>query len=578
MAAARVEPETIDEGALGLPAGAADQRGRAPLPGRRRSRADADRRPRPRRRDRRRARPAPTPSAGRPSARWPTAPRRRAAALPAEQAEAPGARARRGGLAPRRRRDRRLAPRRPPLAAGGAALRSTATAARGSARSIPGFDLIAALDACSEHLTRHGGHRAAAGLELPRDRVDAFREAFVAHAAEAIDPEQLVRTEHVDALVGVGRDGIGMELAEQLERLAPFGHGQPRPAADRALRAAAHRAAAGRGGQALALRPRERRPAARRASPSASTARLESRQDQSLDLSVRVEVDRWNGAVQPRVVLRELYPLAEPAEGAEGIGCAEGGCPSSDAEWWARLEAEAGRADGVLSARARAPGRDGAGARDRRSPGRRRGGSDRRAGLQRRAGARALRGRAPPPSPGRLGRGPAPFRSREAGARLLPLRGPRARERRCDGRRRPRAVGLGRAGAAARRGRGASRTWSWSTRRPFEPLEELARLGRRVTCTSPGGLPRLELAGRCLALEWEPRGAVEQIWRLLAKRGGEAARRGAALAARGRRRVPPHARARRPLRGHPRRARALRVDARFRRSGAAGLILGADPA
>ena len=38
--------------------------------------------------------------------------------------------------------------------------------ARGSARSIPGFDLIAALDACSEHLTRHGGHRAAAGLEL----------------------------------------------------------------------------------------------------------------------------------------------------------------------------------------------------------------------------------------------------------------------------------------------------------------------------------------------------------------------------------------------------------------------------
>ena len=40
--------------------------------------------------------------------------------------------------------------------------------ARGSARSIPGFDLIAALDACSEHLTRHGGHRAAAGLELPR--------------------------------------------------------------------------------------------------------------------------------------------------------------------------------------------------------------------------------------------------------------------------------------------------------------------------------------------------------------------------------------------------------------------------
>ena len=101
--------------------------------------------------------------------------------------------------------------------------------ARGSARSIPGFDLIAALDACSRHLTRHGGHRAAAGLELPADAVDAFRRDFLEHAAETIDPEQLVQTESVDALVGVGRDGIGMDLAEQLERLGPFGKGNPNP-------------------------------------------------------------------------------------------------------------------------------------------------------------------------------------------------------------------------------------------------------------------------------------------------------------------------------------------------------------
>ena len=99
--------------------------------------------------------------------------------------------------------------------------------ARGSARSIPGFDLIAALDACSRHLTRHGGHRAAAGLELPTDSIDAFRRDFLEHAAEAIGPEQLVQTESVDALVGVGRDGIGMDLAEQLERLGPFGRAIP---------------------------------------------------------------------------------------------------------------------------------------------------------------------------------------------------------------------------------------------------------------------------------------------------------------------------------------------------------------
>ena len=42
--------------------------------------------------------------------------------------------------------------------------------AKGSARSIPGFDLVAALDATAEHLNRYGGHRAAAGLELEADR------------------------------------------------------------------------------------------------------------------------------------------------------------------------------------------------------------------------------------------------------------------------------------------------------------------------------------------------------------------------------------------------------------------------
>ncbi len=53
---------------------------------------------------------------------------------------------------------------------------------RGSARSIPGFDLVSALGACSEHLARYGGHRAAAGVELEASRLDSFREAFLVHA------------------------------------------------------------------------------------------------------------------------------------------------------------------------------------------------------------------------------------------------------------------------------------------------------------------------------------------------------------------------------------------------------------
>src|SRR3954453_22010931 len=59
--------------------------------------------------------------------------------------------------------------------------------AKGSARSIPGFDLVAALGACDRHLVRYGGHRAAAGLELEATDLDAFRDAFIAHAESEIE-------------------------------------------------------------------------------------------------------------------------------------------------------------------------------------------------------------------------------------------------------------------------------------------------------------------------------------------------------------------------------------------------------
>ena len=389
--------------------------------------------------------------------------------------------------------------------------------ARGSARSIPGFDLIAALDACSEHLTRHGGHRAAAGLELPRDRVDAFREAFVAHAAEVIDPEQLVRTEHIDALVGVGREGIGMDLAEQLERLAPFGQGNPDP---RLIVPAA---------RVSTVRPLGQEGKHSRFDLESGTGRaqgvafgvngaLESRQDESLDLSVSVEVDRWNGAVQPRVVLRELYPLAEGAP--RGSRAPRAAARPAMQEWWARLGAEAGRA-----AESFPP-----------ALGRRAGTGPAREIVDRRGGAAVA----------------AIAELVSSGEPVLALCvDARRRRALADSAADPRRFGAGKPVlACCRCGDGALESalatdgaglvlsdWGALARRPgavgrfahvvlvdpppFEPLEQLARLG-------PGylhlawGPPEVELARRCLALEWEPRGAVEQIWRLLVKRGGEA--------------------------------------------------------
>jgi single-stranded-DNA-specific exonuclease len=97
----------------------------------------------------------------------------------------------------------------------------------GSARSVPGFDLLAGLDACADHLLRHGGHRAAAGLALDPGRLRAFTEALRSYASLHLDEDALEPVETVDAVVG-GTE-LGMGLADELRALGPFGEGNPEP-------------------------------------------------------------------------------------------------------------------------------------------------------------------------------------------------------------------------------------------------------------------------------------------------------------------------------------------------------------
>ncbi|PZR66073.1 MAG: hypothetical protein DLM63_10055, partial [Solirubrobacterales bacterium] len=97
----------------------------------------------------------------------------------------------------------------------------------GSARSIPGYDLLAGLEAAAGVLTRYGGHRAAAGFEIERDRIAAFREALASHAQSALRPEQLVPEVRIDGIAS--GDELGLALAEELEALEPFGAGNPAP-------------------------------------------------------------------------------------------------------------------------------------------------------------------------------------------------------------------------------------------------------------------------------------------------------------------------------------------------------------
>jgi single-stranded-DNA-specific exonuclease len=173
----------------------------------------------------------------------------------------------------------------------------------GSGRSIPAFDLLAGLDAGAAHLLRHGGHRAAAGCTVARDAVEAFRAAFVAHAAATLAPEDLVPRRRVDAVVA--GDELGHDLAAELERLGPFGVGNP----DVALLVPAARLSDPRPmGEGKHLRFTVESGGHRARAVAFGTARLP--EGEALDAIFGLELNEWGGAVEPRLVLRCAQPPA----------------------------------------------------------------------------------------------------------------------------------------------------------------------------------------------------------------------------------------------------------------------------
>jgi single-stranded-DNA-specific exonuclease len=208
---------------------------------------------------------------------------------------------------------------------------------RGSGRSIPGFDLLAALEACAEHLEGFGGHRAAAGLQIKAENVEAFQRAFAAHADAVLSEEDLLRTEKVDAIVG--GVGLGLELAEELKRLGPFGMGNP---GVRLLVPSARVTDVRTMGEGKHARFSLHSGSHRALGVAFGRASLGVEDEDVLDASVRLELNHWNGSVEPRVVLRELHALEEPkADGPDAENPAlPHACSLDEAAWWARFESE----------------------------------------------------------------------------------------------------------------------------------------------------------------------------------------------------------------------------------------------
>src|SRR5437879_3568587 len=93
----------------------------------------------------------------------------------------------------------------------------------GSGRSIQGFNLLAALQACDDVFDRYGGHQAAAGFSLAASRLDELTERFQNAVRETLPPERLEPILWIDGYLKP--ETISYEFARSLERLAPFGAG-----------------------------------------------------------------------------------------------------------------------------------------------------------------------------------------------------------------------------------------------------------------------------------------------------------------------------------------------------------------
>ncbi len=98
---------------------------------------------------------------------------------------------------------------------------------KGSARSIAGFDLFAAIQACRDLLETCGGHEMAAGMSLQMDNFGAFEERINAHAAGVLTDDDLVPKLAHDGCIDPSQ--LTLSLIEDWDALAPFGHANPAP-------------------------------------------------------------------------------------------------------------------------------------------------------------------------------------------------------------------------------------------------------------------------------------------------------------------------------------------------------------
>jgi single-stranded-DNA-specific exonuclease len=177
---------------------------------------------------------------------------------------------------------------------------------RGSARSIPGFNIIEALTACEDLFVRYGGHSAAAGFTIVTERLPELEARLLEYAATRLPDEMLTPALEIDADVPLG--ALSWELLKQIAMLEPFGQSNPQPVLmSRRVRVASSRAT-GAEGQHLKLRlddgsggPSYDAIAFRLGQLAPHFAR-----PRAIDIAYTLEANEWNGSRNLQLNIKDL--------------------------------------------------------------------------------------------------------------------------------------------------------------------------------------------------------------------------------------------------------------------------------
>ncbi|RXZ84498.1 single-stranded-DNA-specific exonuclease RecJ [Paenibacillaceae bacterium] len=175
---------------------------------------------------------------------------------------------------------------------------------KGSARSIDGFDLHAALTECAELMVHYGGHQAAAGMTIRSEHIPDLAAALSALARSWLSKEDWVRKTTIDVACTPGE--AGLETAAHLSRLEPFGAGNPSPRL--LLRQVELEEARTMGKGSKHMRLSVRHTSGRLEAVNFGGGALACRLSQGaiVDLVGELSVNEWNGNRKPQLKVADL--------------------------------------------------------------------------------------------------------------------------------------------------------------------------------------------------------------------------------------------------------------------------------